>query len=274
MITFCGGRKGPAGRRTGLASNFAAVIDEVVRGRHRRRESAGDRANRTAWTITRNLLVEEPDQAALWMRAWANQNARVKWPVYHFGVSLAAEEHLPHEQWDYLLDRRLKHLGLDEHQAFIALRLDGENDRLHIVVNRVDPDARVWKPGWDAFKRQDIMRALERELGLRRVPTRRDLRLQANHYRPERRKEKSFARRVAVAALEDFQLATCWEDLEARLAPHGLRVEPSGAGAQVTDGRERIGLARVHSSLSGPRLADRYGETLRQYRQRRREVSR
>ncbi len=274
MITFCGGRRSPAGRRTGLASNFAAVIDEVVRGRRRRREGAGDRADLTAWTTTRNLLVEEPDQATVWMRVWANQNARVKWPVYHFGVSLAAEEHLPQERWEYLIDRMLEQLGLDEHQVFIALRLDGENDRLHIVVNRVGPDTRVWKPSWDVFKRQEITRALERELGLRRVPTRRDLRLQANQYRPERRKEKSFAQRVARAALEDFQQATCWEDLEARLAPDGLRVEPSGAGVRVTDGRERIGLAKVHSSLSGPRLAYRYGETLGQYRLRCREAPR
>ncbi|MCP4051985.1 MAG: hypothetical protein GY739_02775, partial [Mesoflavibacter sp.] len=82
--------------------------------------------------------------------------------------------------------------------------------------------------------------------------------------------EKPFAGRVARAALPDFREAVSWEDLEERLAAHGLRLEPAprGGGVNVTDGEERAGLARIDRTLSGPRLADRYGETLREYRKR------
>ncbi len=269
MITFNGCRRSPSGRLTGLASSFAAVIRGVVFGRPRNSRRTADRADRTSWTTTRNLLVEEPRQVAVFMHAWASQNARVKCPVYHFGISLAPEEHLPQVQWEHVLDRMLEHLGLAEHQAFAALRRDGGNERLRIVVNRVGPDGRAWKPSWDVLKQQAVARAMERELGLRRVPTRRDLRLQA---RPRTGREKSFTRRGAMAALEDFRQATCWEDLEDRLHPHGLRLEPSRSGVRVSDGRERIGLSRVDSSLSGPRLADRFGETLDECRDRRREA--
>ncbi len=272
MITFNGGRKSPAGRQTGLASSFAAVIRGVVYGRPRNSKRTADRTDRTSWTTTRNLLVEEPRQVALWMRAWAFQNARVKCPVYHLGISLPPEEHLSQEQWEHVLDRMLEHLGLADHQAFVALRRDGGNERLRIVVNRVGPDGRAWKSSWDVFKQQAVARAMERELGLRRVPTRRDLRLQASPSLPGTGREESFARRVAIAALDDFRQATCWEDLEARLLPHGLRLEPCGAGARVSDGRERIGLAQVDRTFTGPRLADRYGETLREYHDRRREA--
>ncbi len=274
MITFNGGHKNTSGRQTGLASSFATVIREVRYRRRRNGGATGARADLTAWITIRNLPVREPDQVAYWMRAWANQNFRVKWPVYHFGISLAPGEHLLQEQWEYVVDRMFEALGLTEHQALIALRPDGDNERLRIVVNRVGPDARTWKPAWDVFKRQAVARAMERELGLRRVPTRRDRRPKPNRSRPQRPIKESFARRVAVAAIEDFQQAVCWEDLEARLVPHGLRLEPTGAGARVSDGRERVGLAQVDYSLSGPRLADRYGETLRQFRERRGEPSR
>ena len=112
------------------------------------------------------------------MRAWANQNVRVKKPVYHFGVSLAPDEHLSREQWEHVVDRMLERLGLAEHQAFIALHRDRAHEHIHIAVNRVGPDQRVWKPRYDVFKQQDAARELERELGLRVVPTRRDLRLE------------------------------------------------------------------------------------------------
>ncbi|MCP3960791.1 MAG: AAA family ATPase [bacterium] len=274
MIPFNGGQQLSTGRRTGLGSGFGGVIAYLMHGKREDLELAAEAADRVAWTATRNLPVEEPEHAALWMRAWANQNVRVKQPVYHFGASLAPDEHLSREQWEHVADHMLERLGLTEHQAFIALHRDRAHQHIHIAVNRVGPDTRVWKPGWDVFKKQDAARELERELGLRVVPTRRDLRLEqrrANGVRLQRREvEKPFARRVALAALEDFQKAVGWEDLEARLARRGLRLEPAkrGGGVNVSDGHERAGLARVDDTLSGPRLADRYGETLRAYRQR------
>ncbi len=274
MIPFSGGSQLSNGRRTGLGSGFGGVVAYLMHGRQADLELAAGAADRVAWTATRNLPVEEPDHAALWMRAWANQNQRVKQPVYHFGAALAPDEHLTREQWEVVVDRMLERLGLSEHQAFIALHQDRDHEHIHIAVNRVGPDTRVWKPSFDVFKQQDAARELERELGLRVVPTLRDLRRErreANAVRLERREvEKTFAQRVALAALEDFRQAVSWEDLETRLAGRGLRLEPAkrGGGINVSDGHERAGVARIDRSLSGPRLTDRFGETLRQYRQR------
>lgn len=268
MIPFSGGRQLGNGRRTGLGSGFGGVVAYLTRG-PRAGELAAEAADRVAWTSTRNLPVEEPDHAALFMRAWANQNARVKRPVYHFGVSLAPDEHLDRAQWQHVADRMLERLGLERHQALIALHTDRDHEHIHIAVNRVGPDLRVWKPSHDVFKQQDAARELERELGLRVVPTLRDRRRELREASGlERREvEKPFAQRVARAALDDFRRAQSWEELEARLAARGLRLEPAkrGGGVNVTDGRERAGVARVDRSLSGPRLAERYGETLREY---------
>ena len=275
MITFRGGQQLANGRRTGLGSGFGGVIAYLMEGRREELELAADAAERVAWTDTRNLLVDEPDHAALFMRAWADQNPRVKKPVYHFGAALAPDEHLSREQWGRVADRLLERLGLEEHQAFLALHTDRDHEHIHIAVNRVGPDGRVWKPSYDALKQQAAARELERELGLRVVPTHRDLRLeqrQASGTGSERREiEKPFARRVAAVALEDFRQSWSWEELEDRLARRGLRLEPAkrGGGVNVTDGHERAGAARIDRSLSGPRLADRYGEPFRAYRKRR-----
>ncbi len=275
MIPFSGGSQLSNGRRTGLGSGFGGVVAYLMHGRRRELGLGGDAADRVAWTATRNLPVEKPEHAALWMRAWANQNVRVKKPVYHFGVSLAPDEHLSREQWEYVVDRMLERLGLSEHQALIALHRDRDHEHIHIAVNRVGPDERVWKPGYDVFKQQDAARELERELGLRVVPTQRDLRLaQRKAHAPRRLRreiEKPFAERVRAVALEDFKQSLGWEELEERLARHGLYLEAAkrGGGVNVTDGHERAGVARIDRTLSGPRLAKRYGETFRAYRARR-----
>ena len=275
MITFRGGQQLANGRRTGLGSGFGGVIAYLMEGRREELELAADAAERVAWTDTRNLLVEDPDHVAFFMRAWADQNPRVKKPVYHFGAALAPDEHLSRDQWGRVADRLLERLGLEEHQAFIALHTDCDHQHIHIAVNRVGPDGRAWKPSYDALKQQAAARELERDLGLRIVPTKRDQRLeqrQASGAGSERREiEKPFAQRVAAVALEDLRQSWSWEELEDRLARHGLRLEPAkrGGGVNVTDGHERAGAARIDRSLSGPRLADRYGEPFRAYRKRR-----
>ena len=274
MIPFSGGRQLSNGRRTGLGSGFGGVIAYLMEGRKADLELGAAVADRVAWTGTRNLPVENPDHAARWMRAWANQNPRVREPVYHFGASLAPDEHLSQEQWELVAERMLKSLGLDDHQAFLALHRDRDHEHLHIAVNRVGPDLRAWKPSYDVFKQQDAARELEHELGLRVVPTLRDRlkqRLESNPARVERREiEKPFAQRVARASLTDFQQAGSWEELEARLARRGLRLELAkrGGGINVSDGHEHAGVARIDRTLSGPRLADRFGESLREYRAR------
>ncbi|MCP3916564.1 MAG: relaxase/mobilization nuclease domain-containing protein, partial [bacterium] len=190
MIPFSGGQQLANGRRTGLGSGFGGVVAYLMHGRREDLDLAAEAADRVAWTSTRNLPVEEPEHAALWMRAWAEQNLRVKKPVYHFGAALAPDEHLSRQQWEHVADRMLEGLGLSEHQAFIALHQDRDHEHIHIAVNRVGPDTRVWKPSFDVFKQQDAARELERELGLRVVPTLRDLRRErqeAQAVQPDRR---------------------------------------------------------------------------------------
>src|SRR5260370_748855 len=77
------------------------------------------------------------------------------------------------------------------------------------------------------------------------------------------------AHRVRDQAAAAFADATGWGDLEARLAAHGFRLEPAArsSGLLVTDGSRFASLSRVDRSLSGPKLARRFGETFDAHRQ-------
>ncbi len=269
MIPFRGGRLLPSGQRNGLGSGFGGAIKYLLHGR---RDAPIDTAERVAWSQTRNLPVEDPKHGAWYMRQWAAQRPRVQKPVYHFGASLAPGEHLTQEQWEAVAERMLTALGLEDHQAVLALHHDRDHEHLHIVVNRVGPDPTLpaWEPRFDALTLQGVAREVERDYGLRVVPTLRDQALEAKKEAglPARERERPFAREVSGVALEDFRQARGWMDLERRLAERGLWLEPAkrGGGVNVTDGRRRSGVARLDRSLSGPRLAERFGETLRQHR--------
>ncbi len=269
MIPFRGGQQLPSGQRTGLGSGFGGVISYLMEGPKLDRDAValGAAADRVAWTSTRNLPVHDPEHAAVFMRAWANQNGRVLKPVYHFGVSLAPGEHLDKEQWQVVTDRMLESLGLSQHQVFIALHQDRDHEHVHFAVNRVGPDGRAWKPHFDALTKQSEARKLERDFGLRMVPTQRDVEVEQKKLAMEARLEL-FAGRVSSAALKDFHSSSDWQDLETRLAAKGLRLTPArrGGGINITDGSLTVAISRLGRDISGPRLAKRYGQTLREHR--------
>ena len=64
MITFRGGQQLATGRRNGLGSGFGGVIAYLMHGRREDLELAAEAAERVAWTSTRNLPDEDPEEAA------------------------------------------------------------------------------------------------------------------------------------------------------------------------------------------------------------------
>lgn len=66
-----------------------------------------------------------------------------------------------------------------------------------------------------------------------------------------------------------FAEASSWRDLEQRLADLGYRLDRAerGSGVVVTDGRRRASLSQVDRTLSGPKLAERFGETFKTHRE-------
>jgi hypothetical protein len=100
--------------------------------------------DRVLWTSTRELALEEPEAAAVVMRATAAQGHTEK-PLQHLSISLAPGEHLTREQWEQVIDTTMRDLGLEGHQALIVAHQDTNHEHIHLMVNRVHPETlRAW----------------------------------------------------------------------------------------------------------------------------------
>lgn len=252
-----------------MGKSFAGLVAYLQQG-HRQSLNPG----RVEWTSTRNLDdIEDPRAAAKVMRAHAEQNPRVARPVYHFGLSLAEGEHLTQAQWNAAVDRVLDRMGLAGHQAVVIAHGDTSNEHVHIVVNRVGEDGRAWNARRDMVKANEVVHELEREHQLRRTGGRAHPlpELSGPEYQEARRTQQPpLADRVREQAGPALARATSWRELEGQLAAQGWRLEPAqrGSGVVVTDGERRASLSHVDRTLSGPQLAQRFGETFREHRER------
>jgi hypothetical protein len=270
VIAFKGGRISAGGKRTGLGTGFGGLIAYLQKGS--KEEPALDRV---AWSSGRNLDgIEDPRLVGHLMRAYAEENPRVERPVYHFGLSLSPGEHLTEEQWNAVADRVLVRMGLSDHQALLLSHRDTDREHVHIVVNRVPLDGgTAWELRGDMVKAYDEVHAIELDYGLRRTggaeAAAPDLSNGA-HQEALRTGEKPLADRVREAAGQDLAEASSWRDLDARLAARGFRLENAerGSGVVVSDGVRRASLSHIDRNLSGPRLAERFGESFREYRTR------
>jgi AAA domain/Relaxase/Mobilisation nuclease domain len=267
VIGFKGGSRSPGGARTGLGKDFTGLVAYLVRGSGSQVEP-----HRVAWISYRHLDgVAAPATAAQLMRACAALQPLCVKPVYHFGLSLPASDHLDPEQWHQAVDQVLVRLGLGRHQALVVAHGDTDHEHLHVVVNRVDENGRPWRPDFDNPKVLAAIRDIEIEFGLTRTVAREQpvQALAADAYQQAAGTGRQpLADHVRDQAATDFAAATDWSDLEARLAARGFRLRPATrhAGLLVTDGSRLAALSRVDPAISGPKLAQRFGETFDDHR--------
>jgi len=249
---------------TSSGRRFAALARYLLHGR------SGEEPERVAWTAGRNVGLDDPELAAAIMQATANANPQVEVPVYHLTINFDPADPVTPEQMQAVADRVLADLGLAEHQALMVAHRDRAHPHVHIMVNRVHPDTGV---AWDRWKdRPQIertLRELERELGLREVagrlhqmdgkePPERAPLTSGERRQAERTGDPAFPDRVR-AHLPELRAARSWEELEATLAQHGLRLERKGQGLVITDGKQQVKASRVARDLSLRRLEQRFG---------------
>jgi AAA domain/Relaxase/Mobilisation nuclease domain len=268
VISFKGGCRSASRRRTGLGKDFVSLVAYLTRGRPHTINP-----ERVAWTSCRNIEgLDDPARIAQLMRAHASEHRRTKKPVYHFGLSLHASEHLSAEQWNQAVDQVLRRLGLGGHQALIVAHRDTANEHVHVVVNRAGDDGPTWHRHDDIYKMRDAVGRIELAYGLIPHPVR-DLpapELTSGAYQEALHTgHQPLADRVRDQAAAAFAEATGWCDLEARLAVRGFRLAAAAraGGLLVTDGSRFASLSHVEPLLSGPKLARRFGETFHDHRQ-------
>ena len=249
---------------TSSGRRFAALASYLVRGR------SGEETERVAWTVGRNLGLDDPELAAVLMQATADENARVEVPVYHVTINFDPNDPVTPAEMQAVADRVLRDLGLAEHQALMVAHQDHAHAHVHLMVNRVHPETgAAWERWQDRPQIERTLRELERDLGLREVAGRlyqlegqeapEPAQLTSGERRQaERTGEPALPDRVR-AHLPELRAACSWAELEEQLDAHGLRLERKGQGLVITDGMHQAKASRVARDLSLRRLEERFG---------------
>ena len=217
--------------------------------------------DRVLWTSTRELALEDPQQAAILMRMTAAQG-RTREPVQHLSISLAPGEHLSREQWEQVVDTTLRDLGLEGHQVLIVAHQDTAHEHIHLLVNRVHPEThRAWNRWQDRPRLMASLRHQELALGLRATPHVPDPdRLPESVVRQfERTGEPPLMDYARAAARPVFEQARSWSELHEQLAEKGLYLERKGQGLVVTDDHRHIKASSVDRRASLRALETRLG---------------
>lgn len=194
------------------------------------------------------------------MRDQAAGSGRVKAPVYHVALAFDPDDRPTEDELREAARRTLRDLGLQDHQALIVRHTDQRHAHVHLMVNRVGPDGRAWSTSHERRRLRASVEAQERELGVRW--TGRNAAVARTGDSPSDRAQtpgRGFAADVRQRALGDFEKATRWSDLAARLEAKGLRVERRGRGGVVTDGKREAKLSSVSRSVSLSKLEARFG---------------
>lgn len=252
-------------------SSFQGLTHYLLHG------SAATHRKTPAWVELRNLSTHSPEHASKEMAAVAAENSRVQRPVYHLILSPAPEDQLTREQWTRLADRVLEGLGLDEHQAVVALHNDTGTPHLHLAINRVHPQtSRAWATWRSKTRLEGILRTVERDWSLRRV----EGRLASDRPAPARSSDlppptrRQDLHRPGTSKLSEwrrtlhphFEKATSWTDLAARLDANGVRVTARGRGLVVGDDEQVVKVSSIDRAFSRARLEERFGQPFADWR--------
>ncbi len=248
--------------------------------------------------VYRNLLAENPRDAAKEMALTAKLSSRCEKPFMHLSIQWHPEERPTNEQMIEAMDRSLAKLGLEDRQAVYAIHLEKEHVHIHAAVNRVGADGRAWRDfrsaerfgvathevehemGFiDRYQQIERARAEGRGKGQDLHPTARQQRIAERSGREpdlsyqerlqvQRASADAFADRIAKEAKAVLRSAQSWTDAHERLAQHGLGLRefvnpknPARKGLEVVEiaTGERCAASDLGSDYGRAKLEKRLG---------------
>jgi hypothetical protein len=263
------------GKRGDLGTGFRGIMNYLLRGS----KADPHGPDRVAFAHTRNLAIDNPDEAPQLMRWTAEANTRVQKPVYHFCISWHRDENPNDEAMVEAADRTCFDLGLGEHQAVYVAHNDTDHRHIHIMANRVHPETRrAWSNSHDYKRIEQSVGEQAKAKGFRFVPGRhntpqdrekRPRRARAGEYRMAKRTGTKPRRQFAINRLKDlahhlgpeFDAAYSWADLSNRLAGHRMRLEKKGQGLIITDGVHEMKLSHVGRQVRLKTLQEKFNQS-------------
>lgn len=263
------------------------AVDEPERSKVK--EEAEHQRDPSRPTMFTNCLSVRTAHAE--MKAVSDMCARARGPVYHALLSWRAGEHPSDAQMFEAGRAAMKAVGMESHQYVFAVHRDTENNHLHMLINRVNPETyKAVYPSRDFYKLDRVCREIELaqgwghdkgqyavvDRGGQKIIVRASAETQTQEKGPTKARDMeavggqeslfSYARgepREAVAALLK-EPSTTWQDLHGALARHGLELREKGQGLAVYDkvhpGRTPIKASDMHEGLSHGKLLKGLGE--------------
>lgn len=150
-----------SGTRKDGRSSFRALKDYLAQEVD---SETGEIRPRGEIILSGNLLSLET--AAAEMRGVANENARVKDPVYHYQLCWQPGERPTQMQWESAAKKSIRQLGFEEHQYILGAHSDTEHFHVHVMVNRVHPETyRAYYPQFSKRSLDKALREIEAEQG-------------------------------------------------------------------------------------------------------------
>ena len=244
----------------------------------------------------RNLASRDWEGAATEMRLVSELNSRVQKPYYHMAASWHALEQPTNAQMMEAADYLLKTMGLEEHQAIIAIHRDKKEAHFHVVVNTVHPaTGKVWSKSNDHLRAEKASREIEVMQGWSHDRGRFDFDVArdgtvtlkpdpaayeaktANRDKGKRPKTSGDRKFEKSTGFETFEhsltdalrarfaqvvsTATDWPALHATLAEMGLRYDKHGSGARITliGSGEHVKASAFGAKFSIGKMQERFG---------------
>lgn len=145
------------------------MIAKAVKGRGFRGALEYDLGKEQGRVIDTNMNGNSPRELAAEFGEIRKLRPVLGKAVLHVSLSAAPGEHLTNTQWIEIGRRYLQGMGLDRNQYIVTRHTDTDHEHVHLLANRIQFDGAVTSDSHDYRRQEVLMRAIERDLGLRQV---------------------------------------------------------------------------------------------------------
>lgn len=124
-----------------------------------------------AYILGSNMLGEEPIDLAREFNNIRNIRSEVRKPVWHASLSASPKEVIGDNKWLPLSKEFLRRMDISlvNHQYLLMRHTDRAHEHVHIVVNRIGANKKLYDSSMDGWRAIEVCKALETKYGLSQV---------------------------------------------------------------------------------------------------------
>lgn len=203
------------------------------------------------------------------MYSTANQNYRVKKPVYHLSVSWDKNDVVNRDLMQKTANDLMKSLNLSKNQFLVISHQDTDHKHIHIMANRVNQDSlKAVCMSHDYMKIEKTLREIEIANNLRIVKGTKYCSIKKEFSNNSKEKELrkiikdgglSFRELATEISYPIFNKSQTWIELKDELEKIGLYIKKKGRGLVLTDNKDYVKCSNIDRKFSLLNLEKKLG---------------